>query len=54
VIGGVLRGMSSLLKASSLLPLQVLSCFSLAWSLSHLPKQLVLGLRLDGYRPWGF
>jgi hypothetical protein len=36
--------MSSLLKASSLSLLQVLSCFSLAWSLSHSPDLLVRSL----------
>jgi hypothetical protein len=38
--------MSSLLKASSLLLLQVLSCFSLASSLSHSPDLLVRSLAL--------
>src|ERR1700738_1085239 len=45
--------MSSLLKASSLSLLQVLSCFSLAWSLSHSPdllvRSLALRIGLEGY-----
>jgi hypothetical protein len=40
VIGGVPCGTNSLLKASSLLLLQVLSCFFPAWSLSHSPKPI--------------
>jgi hypothetical protein len=49
--------MSSLLKASSLLLLQVLSCFSLAWSLSHSPDLLVRSLAPHRARRlllWGF
>jgi hypothetical protein len=52
VIGGVPCGMSSLLKASSLLLLQVLSCFSLAWSFSHSPKLLVCSLGLPYRARW--
>jgi hypothetical protein len=49
--------MISLLQASSLLLLQVLSCFSLAWSLSHSPdlsRSLVLPYRARRLSHMGF
>jgi hypothetical protein len=58
VIGGVPCGMNSPQKASSLLLLQVWSCFSLAWSLSHsrdlLARSLVLPYRARRLSPMRF
>jgi hypothetical protein len=58
VIGGVPCGMNSLQKASSLLLLQVWSCFSLVWSLSHsrdlLVRSLVLSYRARRLSPMRF